>query len=55
MPSHTKPHQIKMVMEWLDKDRMHVDQFLRGDTPAPYSPDCNPWDSFLWGYMKEKV
>ncbi|GBO12250.1 hypothetical protein AVEN_243118-1 [Araneus ventricosus] len=21
----------------------------------PYSPDLNPCDSFLWGYMKDKV
>jgi hypothetical protein len=37
------------------QDRMHVIKCLRGDTPAPYSPECNPGDFFLWGYMKEKV
>ena len=28
---------------------------LRGDSWAPYSPDYNPCDFFLWGYLKEKV
>ena len=53
-----KPHQARMVMEWLDtifQDRMLAIKCLRGDTWAPYSPDCNPCDYFLWGYMKEKV
>ena len=34
---------------------MHVMKCLRGNTPAPYSPECNQWDFFLWGYMKDKV
>ena len=28
---------------------------LRGDSWAPSSPDMNPADYFLWGYLKEKV
>ena len=47
-----------MVMGWLDtghQDGMHDIKCLRGDTLAPYSPECNPCDFFLWGYMKEKV
>ena len=28
---------------------------LRGDSWAPYSPDCNPCDFLLWGYLKERV
>ena len=28
---------------------------LRGDISAPYSPDCNPCDFFLLGYLKGKV
>jgi hypothetical protein len=53
-----KPHQARMVMEWLDsifKEKMLAIKSLRGDTWAPYSPDCNPCDFFLWGYMKAKV
>ena len=53
-----KPHQARMVMEWLDaifQERMLAIKSVRGDSWAPYSPDCNPCDFFLWGYMKEKV
>ena len=45
-------------MEWLEtifQERMLAIKCLRGDTWAPYSPDCNPCDFFLWGYLKEKV
>jgi hypothetical protein len=35
------------------QDRMHAIKRLRGDTLAPYSPECNPVLSL--GYMKEKV
>ena len=45
-------------MEWLDsifKERMLAIKSLRGDSWAPYSPDCNPCDFFLWGFLKEKV
>ena len=53
-----KPHQARMVMEWLDSifgDNMLAIKSLRGDSWAPYSPDCNPCDFFLWGFLKEKV
>ena len=53
-----KPHQARMVMSWLDtifKERMLALNCVRGDTWAPSSPDCNPCDFFLWGYLKGKV
>ena len=53
-----KTHPAKMVMEWLDgifQERMIALKSLRGDSWAPYSPDCNPCDFFLWGYLKGKV
>ena len=28
---------------------------LKGDSWAPSSPDCNPCDFLVWGYMKSKV
>jgi hypothetical protein len=37
------------------QDRMHAIKCLRGDTLAPYSPDSDQCDFFLWGYMKERV
>ena len=53
-----KPHQANMVMEWLDgifEERMLAIRARRGDSWAPSSPDMNPCDSFLWGYLKEVV
>ena len=53
-----KPHQARMVMEWLDSifgDQMLAIKSIRGDMWAPYSPDMNPCDFFLWGFLKEKV
>ena len=52
------PHQANMVMEWLDTvfaNRMLALKSRRGDSWAPSSPDMNPADFFLWGYLKEKV
>ena len=52
------PHQARMVMQWLDTlfdERMLALKSLRGDSWAPSSPDMNPADYFLWGYLKEKV
>ena len=39
----------------LNKERMIALKSLRGDIWAPYSPDCNPCDFFLLGYLKGKV
>ena len=47
-----------MVMDWLDgvfANRMLALKSRRGDSWAPSSPDMNPADFFLWGYLKEKV
>ena len=46
-----------MVLEWLDsvfETRMLALKSLRGDSLVPHSPDCNPCDFFLWGYLKER-
>ena len=45
-------------MQWLDilfAERMLALKSLRGDWWAPSSPDMNPADFFLWGYLKEKA
>ena len=47
-----------MVLEWLDsvfETRMLALKRVRRDSWSPYSPDCNPYDFFLWGYLKERV
>ena len=28
---------------------------IQGDEWAPHSPDLNPCDFFLWGYLKSKA
>ena len=56
------PHRTHQVMELLD-EHFHgrvlglgyQEKFGRGLDWAPYGPDLNPCDFFLWGYLKEKV
>ena len=52
-----KPHQATLGQDGDEmarhQDRMHAIKWLRGDTLAPYSSECNPFLSL--GYMKEKV
>ena len=53
-----KPQQANMVMDYLDRvfeDRMLALKARRGESWALSSPDLNPCDFFLWGYMKELV
>ena len=53
-----KPHQANMNMDYLDRifqERMLALKARRGDSWAPSSPDINPCDFFLWGYLKELV
>ena len=48
----TKPKQARMVMECIDtifQEMMLAIKCLRWYNWAPYSPDCNPCDFFLWG------
>ena len=50
-----KPHQARMVMEWLDGifgERLLALKSLRGVDWAPSSPDMNPVDYYLWPRMK---
>ena len=45
-------------MDWLYSvfgDRMLALKARQGMFWAPSSPDMNPCDFFLWGYMKEQV
>ena len=45
-------------MEWLDSifgDQMLAIKSIRGDMWAPYSPDLNPLDYFVWGHLKDTV
>lgn len=46
-------HRCNLVQKWLtDK---FGDKFINKDLWPPRSPDLNPCDFFLWGYLKDRV
>ena len=50
------PHSANIVVEWLQEkfgDRL-ISRHCENVWP-PYSPDLNPCDFYLWGYLKSKV
>ena len=47
------PHKAIVVQEWL-KDKFKT-RFITKDRWPPRSPDLNPCDFFLWGYLKDRV
>lgn len=47
------PHTANMVQEWLSSK--FLDKFIDKNQWPPRSPDLNPCDYFLWGYLKSKV
>ena len=50
------PHTAKQTLTWLE-DRFHGRIIsLKTEQPwPPHSPDLNPPDFFLWGYLKDRV
>ena len=47
------PHKHKEVQSWL-KEKFG-NRFVDKDLWPPRSPDLNPCDYFLWGYIKDEV
>ena len=47
------PHRRKIVQTWLKSK--FGDRFIDMANWPPRSPDLNPCDFFLWGYLKSKV
>ena len=49
-------HTANVTLEWLDQ-RFPQRPVSRCQDPewSPYSPDLNPPDFFLWGYLKDRV
>lgn len=45
-------HMAKVTQQWLD---LHFPGFIATAEWPPSSPDCNPLDYFVWGYLEEKV
>ena len=52
-PPHCSKKAIECLTEKFDEDRL----ISRNSSFAwpPYSPDLNPRDYYLWGYLKSKV
>ena len=48
-----RPHTTKAVQTWLH-DKFGT-KFISKEKWPPRSPDLNPCDFFLWGYLKERV
>lgn len=48
-----RPHTSNIVQEWLN-DKFGR-KFLSKEKWPPRSPDLNPCDFFLWGYLKSRV
>jgi hypothetical protein len=46
-------HRHENVQQWLKSK--FGDRFLNKDKWPPRSPDLNPCDYFLWGYLKDKI
>lgn len=46
-------HRTKQVQAWLKSK--FGDRFVKSDLWPARSPDLNPCDYFLWGYLKDKV
>lgn len=46
-------HRHENVQEWLNSK--FGSRFLNKDMWPPRSPDLNPCDFFLWGYLKDKI
>lgn len=62
MQDGATPHRTKNVFNFLDKHFTgrvlglgYPSKFGGGMDWPPYSPDLNPCDFFLWGYLKDKV
>lgn len=50
------PHTARNVLDYLDKTfNGHFISFRTHQEWPPHSPDLNPLDFFLWGYLKDKV
>ena len=46
------PHRANIVQQWL---RSNVPDFIEKESWPPASPDLNPLDYFVWGYMLSKL
>lgn len=49
MQDGARPHTADIVLRYLNT------MFDMGLEWSPYSPDMNPCDYFLWGYLKDRV
>ena len=56
MQDGAPPHCSKDSLDWLDTQFKEKIISRRAEFAwPPYSPDLNPCDFYLWGYLKSKV
>lgn len=62
MQDGARPHTARIVLEYLSEvfnerviSNRYPENFQRGFSWPAYSPDLNPCDFFLWGYLKDRV
>jgi hypothetical protein len=62
MRDGARPHTANVVLDFLHDmfdsrviSNQFPDRFACGQNWPPNSPDLNPCDNFLWGFLKEKV
>lgn len=62
MQDGARPHTANMVLAYLCEvfderviSNRYPEVFQKGFSWPPYSPDLNPCDYFLWGYLKDRV
>ena len=56
MQDGAPPHCSNECLDWLETQFKHKIISRNADFPwPPYSPDLNPCDFYLWGYLKSKV
>ena len=56
MQDGAAPHTARRVLSWLQEHfQDRVIGRLTSNEWAPHSPDLNPLDFFLWGYIKDQI
>lgn len=62
MQDEATPHTANDVLEYLNSifgerviSNKYPEKYDKGVGWSPYSPDLNPCDFFLWGYLKDRV
>lgn len=62
MQDGARPHTAHIVLDFLEEifderviSNLYPERYRKGFSWPAYSPDLNPCDFFLWGYLKDRV